>query len=377
MTVAAVGVLPTAGQAEPASGSGVDNPMHGIDSASGGLDAVKQEVAQLYQQAEADTQAYDATEERIARLQAAVANSAARSAQLRVQLAAASGSLGRLAAAQYRDAGMSPSMDLVFSAHPDTYLARAGMTDRLADVEHQRVLTVLRDQQALDRLDREAEADFADLRAGQAQLAVHRAGIEAKLTAARERLDALDAADRDRVDAALAAADGLGYGAPGVTRALDGLGTTTRTVAPSLRSLVSAITASAADADDARSGAVPAPDVSRAITAVSTAYSELGKPYVWGATGPGDFDCSGLTQHVWEAAGVQLPRTSQEQAEIGPGVPLSEIRPGDLVIYFAGRTHVGIYVGKGLVIHAPRPGSVVQFAPLDSMPIDKVVRPVQ
>jgi cell wall-associated NlpC family hydrolase len=56
-------------------------------------------------------------------------------------------------------------------------------------------------------------------------------------------------------------------------------------------------------------------------------------------------------------------------------VPLSAIRPGDLVIYFAGRTHVGMYVGDGLVIHAPRPGSVVQFAAVDAMPINKVVRP--
>jgi cell wall-associated NlpC family hydrolase len=118
------------------------------------------------------------------------------------------------------------------------------------------------------------------------------------------------------------------------------------------------------------------PDASRIVKAVETAYNELGKPYVWGATGPGEFDCSGLTQHVWASAGVQLPRTSQEQATVGQTVPVSSIRPGDLVVYFPGATHIGIYVGHGLVIHAPRPGSVVQFTPLDSMPINKVVRPV-
>ena len=377
-TVAAAGLVPAVGHAEPAPGPGANDPaLGGQGSGNGapvnaGPEAVKQEVAQLYQQAEADTQAYDATEERIARLQAAVANSGSHSAQLRAQLAAASGSLGRLAAAQYRTAGVNPSIALVFSAHPDSYLARAGMTDRMADIDRERVLTALRDQQALDELDRESASDLADLRAAQAQLAVHRADIEAKLSAARDRLDALNSTDRSQVDAALAAGGGLGYGGPG-----DGLGSVVKAAAPSLKSLVSAIASSAQSVAASGPDAIPAPDVSRAITAVSTAYAELGKPYVWGATGPGEFDCSGLTQHVWAAAGVQLPRTSQEQAEIGPGIPVSDIRPGDLVIYFSGRTHVGIYVGQGMVIHAPRPGSVVQFTPLSSMPIDKVVRPAQ
>ncbi|HEU5354371.1 MAG TPA: C40 family peptidase [Actinocrinis sp.] len=382
-TVAAAGLVPAVGHAEPA-GTGANDPSLGGPgngaSANAGADAVKQEVAQLYQQAEADTQAYDATEERIARLQAAVANSGTHTAQLRAQLAAASGSLGRLAAAQYRTAGVNPSIALVFSTHPDSYLARAGMTDRIADVDHERVLTALRAQQALDQLNRESATDLSDLRAAQTQLAVHRADIEAKLAAARDRLDALDSADRNRVAAALAAGGGLGYGTPGAGTPGDGLGTTAKAAAPSLSSLVSAIAASAASATTSgpdASPAIPAPDVSRAITAVSAAYSELGKPYVWGATGPGEFDCSGLTQHAWAAAGVQLPRTSQEQAGIGPSVPVSAIKPGDLVIYFSGRTHVGIYVGQGMVIHAPRPGSVVQFTPLSSMPIDKVVRPEQ
>lgn len=369
-TVAAAGLVPAVGHADPAPGPGANDP-----ALNAGPDGVKQEVAQLYQQAEADTQAYDAAEERIARLQAAVANSGSRTAQLRGQLATASGSLGRLAAAQYRNAGLNPSMDLVFSAHPDSYLARAGMTDRLADIDHERVLTAMRAQQALDQLDRQSAADLAELHAAQTQLALHRAQIEDKLAAARDRLDALDSADRNRVAAALAG--GLGYGGAGTGTPADGLGTTAKSAAPSLTSLVSAITASAAATTGPGSKVMPAPDVSRAITAVSAAYAELGKPYVWGATGPGEFDCSGLTQHAWAAAGVQLPRTSQEQAQIGPSVPVSDIRPGDLVVYFSGRTHVGIYVGDGLVIHAPRPGSVVQFTPVSSMPIDKVVRPAQ
>lgn len=396
-----------------------------LNPALSGLDAIKQQVAELYQQAEASTQQYDATEERIARLQAAVASSSTRATELREQLAAATGSLGRLAAEQYRDAGISPSMALVFSAHPDSYLERAGLTDRVAAVDQQRVVSVLRAQQQLGALDRESAAELAELHTAELQLAAHRDDIQARLAEARDRLDSLDAAERADVTAALAHGDDGGAG--------DGLGSTVPASAPSLSSLLSAITGSAvanlgsgplggfgvAGAAGARgsagfpgadgyggsggsdrsggssgssgssgsdgsggpdsldgSASAPPPDVSRVAKAVETAYNELGKPYVWGATGPGQFDCSGLTQHVWAAAGVQLPRTSQEQANSGRAVPVSDIRPGDLVVYFPGATHIGIYVGHGLVIHAPRPGSFVQFTPLGSMPINKVVRPV-
>ncbi|MBS2963440.1 C40 family peptidase [Actinocrinis puniceicyclus] len=364
---AAAAMVPTVGHADPAQ------PGIAGEAPGSGPDAVKAEVSLLYQQAEADTQAYDATEERIARLQAAVAESGARAAQLRGRLAAATGALGRLAAAQYRDAGMSPTMALVFFAHPDSYLAQAGANDQFAEAQHQRVVQALRDRQALDELERDSAGELADLGAAQRQLAVHRARVELELARARDRISGLDAADRSRVAALLAAGDGFGFAPAAGTG--DGLGSKVGAAAPSLSSLLSAVGVPAAGAEAAAGAAAPDPDANRAITAVSAAYAELGKPYVWGATGPAEFDCSGLTQHVWAEAGVRLPRTSQEQADAGRSVPLSDIRPGDLVIYFAGHTHVGIYVGKGLVIHAPRPGSVVQFVPLNAMPVAKVVRP--
>jgi cell wall-associated NlpC family hydrolase len=332
-----------------------------IGGGADGPEAIARQMAVLYRQAEADTQEYDAAEERIARLQAAVADSGRRSGQLRDQLAAATGSLGRLAAEQYRDAGLSPSMALVLWAHPDSYLERAGMTDRLAAVDQQRVRAALSARRALDALMTESAADLADLRAAQLQAAGHRADVEAGLVAARARLNALGSADRRSVAAALARTgdgDGTGAAVPSPPR--------------SLGALLSAIGTSAEGATAAPDGA----DTSRAVRAVVAAYAEIGKPYVWGAAGPDDFDCSGLTQHAWAAAGVRLPRTSQEQADAGTPVPVSAIRPGDLVVYFSGRTHIGIYVGRGVVIHAPHPGAVVQFAPLNSMPIDKIVRPV-
>ncbi|MFD5919231.1 C40 family peptidase [Kitasatospora sp. NPDC058201] len=110
--------------------------------------------------------------------------------------------------------------------------------------------------------------------------------------------------------------------------------------------------------------------------AVAYALSRMGSPYVWGATGPTEFDCSGLTSKAWEAAGVTVPRTSQEQWAQLPRVPSgAPLRPGDLVVYFEEATHVGLYVGDGLVVHAPRPGTVVRLTALQRMPVAGVVRP--
>ncbi|MFB7326796.1 C40 family peptidase [Streptomyces sp. NPDC056190] len=100
----------------------------------------------------------------------------------------------------------------------------------------------------------------------------------------------------------------------------------------------------------------------RADQALAFAREQIGKPYVWGAAGPGSYDCSGLTQAAWKAAGVTLPRAARDQARAGTAVPLSEARPGDLVFFafFGDADHVGLYAGDGVMIHAPRPGGRVR-----------------
>jgi cell wall-associated NlpC family hydrolase len=99
-----------------------------------------------------------------------------------------------------------------------------------------------------------------------------------------------------------------------------------------------------------------------AARAVAFARAALGKPYVYGATGPGAYDCSGLTQAAWRAAGVSIPRTSQAQWAGLARVAPSAVQPGDLVVYNGAR-HVALYIGNGQIIEAPRPGKVVQTAP--------------
>ncbi|MHB8779795.1 MAG: C40 family peptidase [Candidatus Geothermincolia bacterium] len=97
---------------------------------------------------------------------------------------------------------------------------------------------------------------------------------------------------------------------------------------------------------------------------VQVAMAQLGKPYVYGAGGPGAFDCSGLVSYSYAAVGIILPHYSYDQARYGPAVSRADLQPGDLV-FFRKLGHVGIYIGDGQYIHAPRTGDVVRVANLD------------
>lgn len=108
--------------------------------------------------------------------------------------------------------------------------------------------------------------------------------------------------------------------------------------------------------------------------ALRVALSRLGSPYSWGATGPSEFDCSGLMVWSYAQEGKTLPRSSQAQATAGAPVAQQDLQPGDLVIYFPGATHVGMYAGDGLIVHAPTYGQPVKLEPVDVMPIHSIRR---
>jgi cell wall-associated NlpC family hydrolase len=110
--------------------------------------------------------------------------------------------------------------------------------------------------------------------------------------------------------------------------------------------------------------------------ALAFAESQLGKPYRFGAVGPNSYDCSGLVLAAWRAAGVSLPRTSQQQYAQGHRIAKSQLRAGDLVFFYGQHpSHVAMYVGHGMVIHAPRPGKNVQYIKMSYMPYAGAVRP--
>ncbi len=100
---------------------------------------------------------------------------------------------------------------------------------------------------------------------------------------------------------------------------------------------------------------------------VDRALAQRGKPYVWAASGPGSYDCSGLVQYAFQAAGMSLPHSSRMQSQMGTPVSRAEARAGDLVAFYSPVSHIGIYLGNGQMVHAPTSGDVVKVASVDAM----------
>jgi cell wall-associated NlpC family hydrolase len=107
-----------------------------------------------------------------------------------------------------------------------------------------------------------------------------------------------------------------------------------------------------------------APPLAQTATALQSVLTRLGTPYVWGATGPDSFDCSGLVQWAWSQAGIHVPRVASDQQVWATPVPISQLMPGDLVFFGSPAHHVGMYVGNGKMINAPKAGSSVSVVPL-------------
>ncbi|MFB0631788.1 NlpC/P60 family protein [Streptomyces sp. AB3(2024)] len=303
---------------------------------------VKAEVDRLYGDAEAATERYNGAKVKADEAERALTGLRDEAARKEDRLNTARRSLGAVAATQYRSGGLGPALQLAMATDPQDYLERASLLTRAGDRTAADVASVRRGLDEIGQLRDKASGELADLRARQDELAGQKAVIEGKLATAQRLLALLTAEER----AAYEALSG-GGAAP----------------AP-------------AGVPGARTPAPPTPsDGSRAARAVAFAYAAIGKPYVWGATGPGSYDCSGLTQAAWKSAGVSLPRTTYTQINAGQRVTRDGLAPGDLVFFYSGVTHVGMYVGNGQMIHAPRPGSTVRLAPVDSMPWAGASRP--
>ncbi|MEU0103166.1 NlpC/P60 family protein [Streptomyces sp. NPDC006267] len=304
------------------------------------VDRVTAKVDRLYHDAEVATEKYNGAKEEAAAATRTVESLADEAARRTERLNTARHALGSLATAQYRSGTLDPALQLALSSDPDTYLQRASHLDRAGDRQTGLLRNIKRQVSQITRVKARADQETERLAARRAELREHRTAIRTKLAEARRLLATLTADERAAHERS---ADARHGGGP-------------------------------AHADRSTTRAPAAAPNARAAQAIAFAHGAIGKPYVWGATGPNAFDCSGLTQAAWKAAGVSLPRTTYTQINAGARVPRSELAPGDLVFFYSGISHVGLYIGGGQMIHAPRPGAPVRIAPVDEMPFAGATR---
>jgi cell wall-associated NlpC family hydrolase len=251
-------------------------------------------------------------------------------------VAAARDQVREVARSAYTGDSLSTLQAMLSSESADEMLDRVGTLDTIADHNNELIATA---QQATDQADAaKAAADkaAADAQALVDQVAAQQADLNSQIADYQAQYDRLNAAQQQ---ASRAQADR----AP---------------AAPSAKASSSAPAVSA--------GSVVA-NSAAAQTAVDTALAQVGKPYVWAAAGPNSFDCSGLTQFAYRAAGVSLPHSSSGQSGIGAAVSKADLQPGDLVFFYSPVSHVAMYIGNGQIVHASTAGEPVKVASLDSL----------
>lgn len=308
------------------------------------LEKIREQIETLYRKAGAATDAYNLAEEQakkqsgeIVKLAKAIVDGQARIADLKDRA-------GAQAREQYRNGGLPPGAQLVLSDDPQLFLDGVNKV-RTSQQATTTVLAELnRTQEDLETYTQDASTNWQKLETNRVRQAKAKKKINAQIAAAEKLESQLEKEELARLRQLEQDAANRAQSAWLATRP-----------APSVA--VSGATTAAGEA------------------AVAFATAQIGKPYKWGATGPGSYDCSGLTSQAWAAAGRPIPRTSQEQWRLLPRIDIQDMRPGDLIIYHADASHVGMYVGDGAIVHSPRPGRNVTLAGAGSMKILGVVRP--
>lgn len=306
------------------------------------LEEVRQEIDSLYRKAGAATDAYNLAEEQtekqsgeIVKLAKAIVDGQARIAELKNQA-------GAQAREQYRNGGLPPGAQLVLSDDPQLFLDGVNQVRQGQQASKAVLAELNRTQEDLETYTQDASLNWQKLESNRLKQAEAKKTINSRIAAAKKLESQLEKKERARL---LKLEQDAAY--------------TAQTAWLS-------------------SGALK--DINREATAsgkkaVAFATGKIGKPYVWGAEGPDSYDCSGLTSQAWAAAKRPIPRTSQEQWRQLPRIDIKDMRPGDLIIYHSDASHVGMYVGDGAIVHAPRPGRNVTLAGAGSMQILGVVRP--
>ncbi|MGW7824017.1 NlpC/P60 family protein [Streptomyces puniciscabiei] len=300
-------------------------------------DQVKAKVDELYQQAEQASEKFDGAKEKQQKLQKEISTIQDNVARGQQDLNKLRDGLGSLATSQYRSGGIDPSVQLFLSSNPDDFLDKASTLDQLSAQQVDALKKIQDKQRELAQERTEAADKLKDLSSTRTQLEQKKKEVQAKLADAQKLLNTLTAKEKADLAAQQARAD---------------------------RSSSSRVNL----------GDAP-PASGRAAAAFAAAQSVIGSPYVYGASGPSSFDCSGLTSWAYAQAGVSIPRTSESQATIGTRIyDQSQLKVGDLVFFYGDIHHVGLYAGNGQVLHAPHTGAVVRYEAMSDMPFQFGVR---
>ncbi|NWF26177.1 C40 family peptidase [Streptomyces sp. PKU-EA00015] len=335
------------------------------------VEEVQKKVDDLYRQAGSATQEYNKAKEATAEKRREVDTLFEEAATRAEKLNESRRALGAYAAAQYRTGAVTPTAALLFADSPQAYFDQTQLMDRMTDQQRTAVSDYETQRAAAAKQRAEATKRLESLTDSQQALRTSKEKVQTKLAEARTLLSKLTAEEKARLAA--------------IEREKEA--EARRRAEAKAKAEAEARARAEAEAERQRQeGDQPPPETgtgtgddsyaTRADKVLAFARAQIGKPYVWGATGPSSYDCSGLTQAAWKAAGVDLPRTTWDQVEVGQRVATADLLPGDLVFFYDDISHVGIYIGDGKMIHAPKPGENVREESIYYMPIYGSVRPV-
>jgi len=346
--VAAIALLP---------GSSVADPT----PAKPTIEEVQAQVDALYEEGEVATETANDAKVRADEVRGNLDTLRSNLERLQADFEDATADAGAFAAAQYRSAGFDPSVQLLLSDDGDSFLSRMSQLDHLSGQQARAVTDLAAARSAMAQQELAIERETVRLDSLVATTADAEAAADASLQEANDLLDRLTAEEAARLAAARAAEE-----------------------AAAAEAAAAAAEEDATPQDDGDSGGdgesdSPPPPPSgpasgRAKIAVDTAMAQIGDAYVYGAGGPNAFDCSGLTSYAWAAAGVSLPHSSRAQMGSGTSVSSNQLQPGDLVFYYSPVSHVAMYIGGGMIVHASNPSRPVGVAGVFSMPYSGAVR---
>lgn len=293
------------------------------------ISQVQAKVNSLQGQVDKIGQEYDAAGQQLATAKARLDEVTKQADRAQKEYNQASATLTAVAVAQYENSEQTSIIGLLTSGNPDAVLSQASLVLQVEGThneEAQQLLTLADELSTMKGQRQRTEEGVAQLAS---QYAAEKTSMTKLLDTQTSLLDNLTQEQQAEVTA-----DTVGGDA----------GTDDVTTSPI---------------------AYTGPTGSQADEAVAFAYAQLGKPYEWGGTGPDAYDCSGLVQAAWAAAGVSIPRTTYEQWADLPHIPMSDLEPGDLILY-NGESHVAMYVGDGYIIDAPHTGAYVERIPEDT-----------